>query len=71
LCRYPAFTQSDPRQQLPTEDKSYILLLQIDSENNNKIDIMWGDTGIANFFIKRSALEKLDFSDVLYNWDCC
>ena len=27
--------------------------------------------GVANFFIPRANLERLDFSQVLYNWDCC
>ena len=26
---------------------------------------------IGNFFIKPEKLKALDFSDVLYNWDCC
>ncbi len=71
LGGYPLFTQSDPRNHLPQDQEPYELLLQIDSEDNGKIDILWGDVGICNFFIKPSALEKLDFSDVLYNWDCC
>ena len=66
---YPDFTQSDPRPESP-QDEEYILLFQIDSEQNNAIDLCWGDVGIANFFIKKSNLEKLNFSDVWYNWDC-
>ncbi|ORX78411.1 DUF1963-domain-containing protein [Anaeromyces robustus] len=68
MLGYPYFTQSDPR-----FDKKYadfdILLLQIDTDGGN--DIMWGDSGICNFFIKKEALLKKDFSEVLYNWDCC
>ena len=37
----------------------------------NGCSILWGDCGVANFFISRTDLEKLDFSRVLYNWDCC
>ena len=54
-----------------------ILLFQLGSQENvEKSDIypgrklMWGDSGIARFFINDYALSKLDFSDVLYNWDC-
>ena len=43
------------------------LLLQIDSED----DIMWGDSGIANFFISEEDLKNKNFEDMLYNWDCC
>ena len=32
--------------------------------------IMWGDSGVCNFFINKDKLKNLDFSDVLYNWDC-
>jgi len=31
---------------------------------------MWGDCGVGNFFINIEDLKNLDFSDVLYNWDC-
>lgn len=70
LGGYPTFTQLDPRTYIKKEEEPYILLLQVDSEDNNKIDIRWGDLGICNFFIKQSALNRLDFSDVLYYWDC-
>ena len=70
LLGYPCFTQADPRRDL-SEDEPYILLFQIDSDSNgNGFEIYWGDNGIANFFIKRSHLEKLDFTHILYNWDC-
>ncbi len=67
---YPDFTQDDPRSLLEDDEDPYILLFQMDTDGNDSIDIMWGDCGICNFFIKKSALEKLDFSQVLYNWDC-
>lgn len=71
LGGYPHFTQSHPRELLP-QDEPYILLLQIDSGKSafEKINIEWGDAGVCNFWIKESALKKLDFSEVLYNWDC-
>ena len=59
----PDFTQSDPRGAGSHYDT---LLFQMDSED----DIMWGDAGIANFFINKEDLKRLDFSDVLYTWDC-
>ncbi len=63
---YPYFTQEDPRSQ-DDSVKRDILLLQIDSDD----EIMWGDCGVANFFISEEDLENKDFTDVLYNWDCC
>lgn len=68
LGGYPNFTQSDPR-----EDKKLrifdTLLFQLDYEE--ECDLMFGDGGIANFFINEEDLRKLDFTKVLYNWDCC
>ncbi|MDO5418000.1 MAG: DUF1963 domain-containing protein [Lachnospiraceae bacterium] len=69
LGGYPGFTQYDPRE---GEFENYELLLQIDSEGEDKESyLMWGDCGIANFFIDPEDLKKCDFSKVIYNWDCC
>ncbi|MGV0023524.1 YwqG family protein [Phormidesmis priestleyi] len=72
---YPGFTQADPREWKEAYLDHDCLLFQLDSEQvqnaNCFVDLMWGDTGIANFFIKSEALKKLDFSNVLFNWDCC
>ena len=63
---YPDYTQNDIR------DEEYeILLLQIDSEETEKNEIIWGDCGIANFFIREKDLKELNFDKVIYNWDCC
>ncbi|MEG4339562.1 DUF1963 domain-containing protein [Microcoleus sp. D3_18_C2] len=62
---YPDFTQDHPRCH-----KADILLFQMDTDRDETVYIMWGDTGIGNFFIDESALRQLDFSEVLYNWDC-
>lgn len=63
---YPCFTQEDPRE----DENDDILLLQIDSEFGDEISIMWGDSGVANFFINKNDLENCDFTKVIYNWDC-
>ena len=63
-----AFTQEDPRSSEKYDD--YILLLQIDSVGIGDKEIMWGDSGICNFFITKKDLENKNFSKVLYNWDC-
>ena len=69
---YPTFTQWDPRN--PEEKDAYgITLLQVESHWNNgpnNSEIMWGDSGVANFFINKEKLEHLNFEDVLFNWDC-
>jgi uncharacterized protein YwqG len=70
---YPDFTQQDVRKYSSNSEQKQkldILLLQMDTDCNETVDIMWGDTGVGNFFIDESALRKLDFSKVLYNWDC-
>lgn len=67
ILGYPAFTQYDPRDNGGFDDKYDTLLLQLDSDEN----MMWGDSGVANFFINGEKLRNGDFSDILYNWDCC
>ena len=63
LLGYPDFTQDDIRK----EDTKYdTLLFQVDSDKG----IMWGDMGVANFFINSKDLRNKDFSKVLYTWDC-
>lgn len=70
---YPAFTQEDPRKCLSEEEAANydFLLLQLESDFSDGVGrILWGDAGICNFFINSEKLKALDFSDVIYNWDC-
>ncbi len=67
MSGYPTFTQTDPRFYSKNENIPDVLLFQLDSVR----DIMWGDCGVANFFITLEDLKKKDFSNVWYNWDCC
>jgi uncharacterized protein YwqG len=60
---YPSFTQDDPRK----SNSPLRLLLQLNSEDDV---MMWGDVGIAGFFIDPDNLSKSDFSQVMYSWDC-
>lgn len=73
LGGYPYFTQYDPRYERDsTELTKYTeVLFQIDSQFDTKWDLCWGDAGVRNLFISRENLEALDFSDLLYNFDCC
>lgn len=72
MLGHPFFTQSDPRE--GTDDEQYFdtLLLQIDSDmgNDGEDYVLWGDCGVANWFINGEALKKKDFSKIMYNWDC-
>lgn len=68
---YAGFTQSDPREYSRERGDSdnanpWLLLLQVDTDDG----IMWGDSGVGNFFIKQKDLQALNFSNVWYNWDC-
>lgn len=67
---YPEFTQEDPRSYEYEEHD--VLLLQIDSidDDDEDVHIMWGDSGVCNFFITKEDLKNKDFSNVIYNWDC-
>ena len=67
---YPSFTQEDPRSYGENTNHTS-LLLQLDSwSDKDEHGIMFGDSGVANWFITPEALENCDFSGVLYNWDC-
>jgi uncharacterized protein YwqG len=63
---YASFVQGDPREMVPPGE-DWLLLLQIDEAPN--ANIMWGDGGVGNFFITAEALQRRDFSRVLYYWD--
>jgi uncharacterized protein YwqG len=69
---YPFFNQSDPRLDKYDIDNPWILLLQLDSisdEHGEHIS-MWGNSGVANWFIKKQDLINKYFSKTLYYWDC-
>lgn len=69
LGGYPYFTQNDPREFETYKGEEYMLLFQMDTDD--KAGIMWGDCGVANFFISEQDLLNKNFSRVFYNWDCC
>jgi hypothetical protein len=73
LGGYPYFTQYDPRYEFDSAElaKYTEVLFQIDSQFDTEWDLCWGDAGVRNLFISREDLEALDFSDLLYNFDCC
>lgn len=68
----PYFTQNDVREYNEGYD---ILLLQLDTDScedeRGHYNIIWGDCGVANFFITAEQLKEKDFSKVLFTWDCC
>ena len=61
------FTQEDPRD----SDSELELLFQLDYEVDNGVQVMFGDGGVANFFITREDLAQRNFHNAAYNWDCC
>ena len=74
---YPCFMQDDPRDVSEPLRKYDTLLLQIvshtmpDASGKEEDLIMFGDDGGCQFFIPREKLRARDFSDIMYNWDCC
>jgi len=63
---YAYFTQSDPRD-YNEKLKEDVLLLQIDTD----VEIMFGDSGVANIFININDLKNRKFDKAYFNWDCC
>lgn len=64
---YPYFTQMDPRED--HYENHTVLLFQMDTDD--ELEIMWGDSGVGNFFITPEDLKNRNFSNVLFTWDCC
>ena len=62
---YAYFTQYDPRSL--DDDKDWVLLLQLDTDES----LMFGDYGVANWFITKEDLINKNFNNVFFNWDCC
>lgn len=62
---YPSFTQYDFRKRGEHDDLD-VVLLGLTSDDA----IMWGDVGEAGFYMRRSDLERRDFSRVAFYWDC-
>lgn len=59
----PYFVQQDYR-----NDDDEVMLLQLDSEAG----MMWGDCGIAQFFISKANLAAKKFNgNVMFTWSCC
>ena len=67
LGGYPSFTQEDPRSYNEPGAIGDFNLLTVDTTDG----IMWGDSGVAQFFMHEDDLRRRDFSKVRYNWDCC
>ncbi|KGR86076.1 YwqG family protein [Lysinibacillus odysseyi] len=61
---YPYFIEEDARAWNPSFQKYDTLLLQIVSDDAQ--GIMWGDSGVAKFFINHKCLETCNFSDILF-----
>ena len=58
---YPGSTQ-----EIPNKYRLDTVLLQLDSCN----EAIWGDSGIAGFYISRDNLAKQNFKNVKFWWDC-
>ena len=73
---YPSFAQGDPRDEFKELRGHTVNLLTIVSESENEenedeeIEIMWGDAGAANWLITPEALAARDFSQVVFEWAC-
>ena len=71
MLGYPWFVQGDPR---PADTPYDTLLFQLDSYFSGTPhpgqDIMWGDAGVGNFFIRSRDLEEKRFDRIYYTLDC-
>jgi len=73
---YPFFTQYDPRDYDAGGAATFPqMLLQIDTDGEGPDQIMWGDAGVANFFVDSpmpiaGSPVPYDLFRVMYAWDC-
>ncbi len=65
LGGYASFVQGEPRR---GETADYVQLVQLDSYA--PWDLMFGDGGLAHFFIHPDDLAARRFDNMLYYWDC-
>ncbi len=65
LLGYPSFINGDPR-----DNSDYRLLLQIDTDMDGDNDIMWGDDGVGQLFIRHDDLKAGRFDRLWLYWDC-
>ncbi len=65
LCDNLNYCQGDPTPEVYTE-----LLIQIDSDCDGELEIMWKDAGTAHFFIEPKKLTSRDFTTTYYQYDC-
>ncbi len=65
LLGYPYLMSSEPR-----ESSDYRLLLQIDTDMNNDNDIMWGEEGVGQIFIRKEDLLAQHFENCYLYWSC-
>lgn len=73
LLGYPVFVQYDPRfddEQYAQYDTQLFQMVSYDEEEGTDFVAVWGDMGVAHFFINHNKLIEKDFSDILYYWDC-
>lgn len=69
LGGFPFFAQEDPREfeeELQVYDQ---LLLQIDTDDDEGVDIAWGDAGIGNILMKSEDLKAMKFDNYIFTWD--
>jgi uncharacterized protein YwqG len=57
----------DPR--IIQRDEDWLVLLSIDTTPDNNVCMVWGDGGVANWWIKKEDLARRDFSRVMYYCD--
>jgi hypothetical protein len=66
LGGHPRWSQGDIRMHYPNDQ--YEALVSFSSEGGDIF--VWGDGGDATFLIKHEDLMRLNFSNMLYSWDC-
>lgn len=69
MLGYPFNIQNDVFDEFDLKPEEAILLLQIDSDEED-LNLLWGDSGILYFCIDKTSLTNLQFDKVLFTLQC-
>ena len=68
LGGYPFFVGDDPRSTKESQKYDTALFSIVSIQNGGDIHPKFSNRGAGTFFISKEALERLDFSDIFYNY---
>lgn len=69
LGGHPFFSQEDSRVFEEDIQADNQLVLQIDTDDDERVEIAWHDDGISNILMISEDLKAMNFDKYIYTWD--